>query len=258
MKGQRVGVGWFGRNCRNCDACRSADTEILCRNLQVTGFHFNGGYGEYMVVPWESTAVVPDGLTDEEAAPLLCAGLTVFNGLRRSVAKYGDLVAVSGIGGLGHLAVQYSHHMGFRTVAISSGSAKEEFARKLGADIYLDSSKVDVAAELNKLGGAKVIVATQPDAESMGKLLAGVGISGQILVAGADVKSFPVSPVQLIPRRVSIQGLTAGNARDAEDTLNFSAQRHIVSVNEVFPHSETQKAFDRMVAGARFRVVIKY
>jgi len=257
--GQRVGVGWLGSACGNCVACKSSDNNICCKNAVITGLGSDGGYQQYVTYGAEFTAVVPEGLSSVDAAPLMCAGLTVYNGLRRSDARPGDLVAVSGIGGLGHLAVQYSHKMGFKTVAISSSDDKAKLAKELGADLYLNTKTQNVGEELQKLGGAKVIVATVFDSKTMSSLVGGLGIGGQLLVAGVPHEPLQIPAATLVMNRASVVGLCSGNARDSEDTLNFSVLTGVRPRVEVFNFPDVNAAYDRMVSGkALFRVVLKY
>ncbi len=255
-KGQRVGVGWHGGHCGQCDPCRRGDF-MGCRYFQVTGFQEDGGYAQYMIARQEAVAAVPDALSPVEAAPLLCAGVTTFNSLRRSGAQAGDLVAVQGLGGLGHLGIQFASKMGFHTVAIGRGQDKESLALKLGAVRYLDSSAVDVAKELTNLGGASVILATAPDSKAMSALIDGLGVGGQLLVVGASADPINVTPVQLIMSRRSIRGWPSGTARDSEDTLQFSAVTGIRPMVETLPLEQAAKGYEQMLSGkARFRVVL--
>jgi len=255
-KGQRVGVGWHGGHCGQCDPCRRGDF-MGCRYFQVTGFQEDGGYAQYMIARHEAVAAVPAALSPVEAAPLLCAGVTTFNGLRRSGAQGGDLVAVQGLGGLGHLGIQFAGKMGFHTVAIGRGQDKESLALKLGAVRYLDSSAVDVAKELTNLGGASVILATAPDSKAMSALIDGLGVGGQLLVVGASADPINVTPVQLIMSRRSIRGWPSGTARDSEDTLNFCALTGIRPMIETLPLEQAAKGYEQMLGGkARFRVVL--
>jgi D-arabinose 1-dehydrogenase-like Zn-dependent alcohol dehydrogenase len=255
-KGQRVGVGWHGGHCGQCESCRRGDF-MGCKYFQVTGFQEDGGYAQYMIARHEAVAAVPDALSPVEAAPLLCAGVTTFNSLRHSGARAGDLVAVQGLGGLGHLGIQFASKMGFHTVAIGRGQDKESLALKLGAVRYLDSSAVDVAKELTGLGGASVILATAPDSKAMSALIDGLGVSGQLLVVGASADSINVTPVQLIMARRSIRGWPSGTARDSEDTLNFCALTGIRPMVETVPLEQAAKGYEQMLSGkARFRVVL--
>ena len=254
--GQRVGVGWHGGHCFVCDPCRRGDF-IQCRVEKITAISFDGGYGEYMIAPAEAVAAVPDGLKAEEAAPLLCAGITTFNVLRHSGATAGQLVAVQGIGGLGHLGIQYARQMGFRTVAIGRGADKKPLALKLGAHEYLDTNSGPPAEALQKLGGANVILATAPDSKSISALVDGLGPSGKLLVIGASQDSLTVTPLQLIGPRRSILGWPSGTAKDSEDTLQFSALTGVRPMIETFPLAKTAEGYERMMSGkARFRVVI--
>src|SRR5271163_404723 len=210
--GQRVGVGWHGGHCFVCDPCRRGDF-ILCQSEKITAIHFDGGYAEYIVVPAEAVAAIPDELPADQAAPLMCAGITVFNSLRNAGARPGDLVAIQGIGGVGHLGIQYARQMGFRTVAIGRGGDKEPLARKLGAHEYIDTGAGDPAQALQKLGGANVILATAPDSKSISALIPGLAPNGTLLVVGASAESLTVTPIQLIAGRSGIQGWASGTAK---------------------------------------------
>jgi len=255
-KGQRVGVGWHGKHCGQCVPCRRGDF-IACQNLRITGFNDDGGYAQYMIASSVALALIPDSLMPIMAAPLLCAGITTFNSLRHSGAVAGDLVAVHGLGGLGHLGVQFASKMGYRTVAIGRGKDKEPVAVKLGASLYLDADAVNVAKELASLGGASVILATAPNSKAMSDLIDGLGVGGKLLVVGASADPISVTPIQLIGQRRSIQGWPSGTARDSEDTLNFCALSGIRPMVETFPLEQAAAAYDRMVSGkARFRVVL--
>jgi D-arabinose 1-dehydrogenase-like Zn-dependent alcohol dehydrogenase len=255
-KGQRVGVGWHGGHCGHCDPCRRGDF-MGCRNFQVTGFQEDGGYAQYMIARHEAVAAIPDALSPTEAAPILCAGVTTFNSLRNSGAVAGDLVAVQGLGGLGHLGVQFASKMGFHTVAIGRGKDKEALALKLGAVRYLDTGTVDVAKELTSLGGAAVILATAPDSKAMSALIDGLGVGGQLLVVGASADPITVTPVQLIMARRSVKGWPSGTARDSQDTLNFCALTGIRPMIETLPLEQAAAGYERMLSGkARFRVVL--
>lgn len=255
-KGQRVGVGWHGGHCGQCKLCRSGDF-MGCQYFQVTGFQEDGGYAQYMIARSEAVAAIPDALSPVEAAPLLCAGVTTFNSLRHSGAVAGDLVGVQGLGGLGHLGVQFASKMGFRTVAIGRGKDKEPLALKLGAVRYLDTDAVDVAKELTNLGGASVILATAPDSKAMSALIDGLGVGGQLLVVGASTDPISVTPVQLILSRRSVRGWPSGTARDSEDTLNFCALTGIRAMVETLPLEQAAAGYERMLSGkARFRVVL--
>lgn len=254
--GDRVGVGWFGGCDFTCEACRRGDF-ISCANGQVSGIAYDGGYAEYMVAPAEALARIPDDLSDVDAAPLLCAGITTFNALRESVARPGDLVAILGVGGLGHLGVQYAVKMGFETVAIARGTDKEPLARELGAHHYLDSTAVDVSAELQELGGAKVVLATVTAPEAMAATLGGLKPRGQLVVVGASADPMPVPPFALIPGSTAVQGHASGTAQDSEDAMRFSVLTHVRPMVQTMPLEKAQEAYDAMMAGdARFRMVL--
>jgi D-arabinose 1-dehydrogenase-like Zn-dependent alcohol dehydrogenase len=254
--GQRVGVGWHGGQDGTCDACRRGDF-FACRLHLATGITSDGGYADYMIARSEAVARWPEGLTPADAAPLLCAGLTTFNALRNSGARGGDLAAVLGIGGLGHLGVQYAAKMGFRTVAIGRGRQVEALARKLGASFYVDGATSDAAAELAKLGGASVVLGTAPSGKAMSALLPGLAVNGRLVVIGVPADPIEGSPVILIGGRLSIVGWYAGTAVDAEDALRFSRQAGVQSMNEVFPLERAAAAYERMKSGqARFRAVL--
>src|SRR5437870_6821431 len=254
--GQRVGVGWHGGNCGYCDHCRRGDFFACNVALLTTGISFDGGYAEYMVAPTEALALVPEELSGVDAAPLMCAGVTTFNALRNSGARGGDVVAVLGIGGLGHLGVQFAARMGFKTVAIARGKDKEAFAKKLGAHHYIDSRASNPAAELNKLGGAQVVIATVTNADAMTAVLGGLSPNGVFLVIGA-AGPLSVDPILLISGCRSVKGWYSGTSIDSQDTLNFSALHAVHSMNEVFPLERAAEAYERMMSGkARFRVVL--
>lgn len=254
--GQRVGVGWHGGHCGQCDACRSGDFFACTVALKITGISFDGGYAEYMVAPAIALALVPEDLSPVEAAPLMCAGITTYNALRNSPARPGDVVAVLGLGGLGHLGVQYAAKMGFKTVAIARGTDKEPLARQLRARHYIDSQAQDPAAELQKLGGAKVILATVTNGDAMSAVQGGLAVNGTLIVIGA-AQSMQVSPLLLISGRRSVKGWYSGTAADSEATLAFSVLAGVRSMNEVFPLADTAAAYERMESGkARFRVVL--
>jgi D-arabinose 1-dehydrogenase-like Zn-dependent alcohol dehydrogenase len=255
-KGQRVGVGWHGGHCGQCPSCRRGDF-MGCQYFQVTGFQEDGGYAQYMIARSEAVAAIPDALSPVEAAPLLCAGVTTFNSLRHSGALGGDLVAVQGLGGLGHLGIQFASKMGFHTVAIGRGSEKEALALKLGAAKYLDTNTANVAKELAGLGGAAVILATAPDSKAMSALIDGLGVGGQLLVVGASADPINVTPVQLIMARRSVRGWPSGTAKDSEDTLNFCALTGIRPMVETLPLEQAGAGYERMMSGkARFRMVL--
>src|SRR3954447_26721626 len=254
--GDRVGVGWFGGCDFTCEACRRGDF-ISCENGKVPGVSYDGGYAEAMVAPWEALARIPDDLSDAEAAPLLCAGITTFNALRESVARPGDLVAIVGVGGLGHLGVQYAAKMGFEVVAIARGEEKGPLAKELGAHHYIDSTASDVAQELTKLGGAQVVLATVTVPDAMTPALGGLKPRGQLVVVGASADPLKVPPFALIPGSTAIQGHASGTSQDSQDTLRFSALTGVRPTIETLPLAEAQTAYDRMMSGdARFRVVL--
>jgi D-arabinose 1-dehydrogenase-like Zn-dependent alcohol dehydrogenase len=254
--GQRVGVGWHGGHCGHCLSCRRGDF-ITCANGQIPGISYDGGYADYMVAPFEALAAIPDDFEAAEAAPLLCAGITTYNALRNSGIRAGDTVAVLGIGGLGHLGVQYAARMGCRTVAIARGADKGPLARKLGAHHYLDSTTEDVTAELNKLGGARVILSTVTNAQAMSAVLGGLAVNGKMIVVGATPDPVEVLPFLLIGGRRGIQGWPSGTSIESEDTLAFSALANIRPMIETMPLEQAAEAYERMMSGAaRFRMVI--
>jgi D-arabinose 1-dehydrogenase-like Zn-dependent alcohol dehydrogenase len=254
--GQRVGVGWHGGHCFVCDPCRRGDF-ILCQFEKITAISFDGGYAEYIVVPAEVVAAMPDELPADEAAPLMCAGITVFNSLRNAGARAGDLVAVQGIGGLGHLGIQYARQMGFRTVAIGRGGDKEALARELGAHEYIDTNTGAPATALQKFGGARVALATAPDSKSIAALVDGLAPGGKLLVIGAGMEPLNITPFQLIPGRRAVQGWPSGTAKDSEDTLNFSVLSGVRPMIERYPLEKAPEAYQQMMSGkARFRVVL--
>jgi D-arabinose 1-dehydrogenase-like Zn-dependent alcohol dehydrogenase len=253
---QRVGVGWHGGHCFICDPCRRGDF-VLCKNEKITALTHDGGYAEYMISPAEAVAAMPDDLPADEAAPLLCAGITVFNALRNSGARSGDLVAVQGIGGLGHLGIQYARQMGFRTIAIGRGADKEALARKLGAVQYIDSGAVNPSEALQKLGGAHVILATAPDSKSMSALVDGLGPNGKMMVVGAGLDPLTVTPIQLILQNRDLKGWASGSSIDWEDALNFSVLAGVRPMIERYPLEKAAEAYEQMISGkARFRVVL--
>ncbi len=252
---QRVGVGWNGGYCGRCDNCRRGNL-FACETQQVTGISFDGGYGEYMIAPATAVARFPDELPPVDAAPLMCAGLTTFNALRNSGARSGDVVAVLGLGGLGHLGVQYAAKMGFNVVAIARGKDKDPLARQLGAAIYIDSQSQDPAAELQKLGGASVVIATVTAGAAMSAAVGGLAPNGALMVIGAP-ESLQLSPVVLIGGQRSVKGWYSGMSIDSEDALAFSARTGVQSMNETFPFERVNEAYERMMSGkARFRVVL--
>jgi D-arabinose 1-dehydrogenase-like Zn-dependent alcohol dehydrogenase len=255
-EGERVGVGWHGSHCFVCDACREGDF-ILCENADITGVTRDGGYADFMVARAEALARMPESLDATEAAPLMCAGVTVYNALRHSVARPGDLVAVQGVGGLGHLAIQYAHRFGYRTVAVSGSGSKESLARELGAHHYLDASKKDPAEALTEMGGARVVLATAPSAEAMTQMLGGLGRGGQLLVVGADAEPLQVSPFALLPKRASVRGWPSGTARDSQDALEFSDLTGTRTMVETYPLEKAAEAYQRMLNNeVRFRAVL--
>jgi D-arabinose 1-dehydrogenase-like Zn-dependent alcohol dehydrogenase len=254
--GQRVGLGWHGGHCSYCAPCRRGDF-ILCENQQVSGVSFDGGYADYVIAPANALALIPKDLADVNAAPLMCAGVTTFNALRNSGARPGDTVAILGIGGLGHLAVQFAAKSGYRTVAIARGQDKGPLARKLGAHIYIDSTAQDPAAELQKLGGAAVILSTLTNADALAVAVKGLGPNGKLIIVGVPEKPFDVDAVPLIMGNRSIAGWASGTGMDSEDALNFSALNGIKPLIETYPLDKAPEAFDRMMSGkARFRVVL--
>jgi len=254
--GDRAGIGWCGDYCGICIPCRRGDF-MSCVDQKITGISFDGGYAQYMIAPARGLARIPDSISSAEAAPLLCAGITTFNALRHSGARPGDLVAVQGIGGLGHMAVQYARAFGHQVVAISSGADKEELALKLGAHRYLDASAVNVAQELQKLGGAKVILATAPHAGAMNSVLPGLGIDGTLLIVAVPHEPLSIPAGLLIGGRKSVRGWASGTPRDSEDTLSFSVLHGIRPMIETYPLADVRTAYQRMMtAQARFRAVL--
>jgi D-arabinose 1-dehydrogenase-like Zn-dependent alcohol dehydrogenase len=255
-KGQRVGVGWHGGHDFVCEHCRRGDF-AMCVNRKVTGFDFDGGYAEYLTAPAAALAAIPDELPAEEAGPFMCAGVTVYNALRNSGARGGDVVAIHGIGGLGHLGVQYARQMGFQTVAIGRGKDKEALAGKLGAHDYIDSGTGDVTTELQKLGGARVILATAPNAQAISGLVDGLSVNGKLLVPAAPAEPLTVSVLSLIMGRRSVAGWYSGTARDSQDTLEFSALTGVHPMIEKYSLSRVAEAYEQMHSGkARFRAVL--
>jgi D-arabinose 1-dehydrogenase-like Zn-dependent alcohol dehydrogenase len=254
--GQRVGVGWHGGHCFVCDPCRRGDF-INCKVEKITGISYDGGYQEYMIAHAEAVALIPDDLPAADAAPLLCAGITVFNALRNSGARAGDLVAVQGIGGLGHLGVQYARQMGFHTVAVGRGSDKLALAKNLGAHDYIDTTAGDPAQALQELGGAQLILATAPDSKSMSAIFNGLAPRGTLMVIGAGMEGLNITPIQLISGRTSLRGWASGTARDSQDTLEFSSLSGVRPMIERYPLENAADAYAQMISGrARFRVVL--
>jgi D-arabinose 1-dehydrogenase-like Zn-dependent alcohol dehydrogenase len=255
--GQRVGLGWYGGHCGMCEPCRRGDF-VLCNKARIPGLTYDGGYADCTIAPAEALAAVPDGLSSADAAPLLCAGITTFNALRNSGARAGDLVAILGMGGLGHLGIQFAAKMGFRTVGIARGQDKAAFARELGALHYIDSVKEDVAQSLKKLGGAKVILATVTSSDAMSAAIGGLGYRGTMVIVGASPEPVKVSPIQLIMNHNSISGWASGTAIDSEDTLQFGAMSGVRPIIERYPLDRAPEAYARMMSGkARFRVVLE-
>src|SRR5437899_2709842 len=255
-QGQRIGVGWHGGQDGTCLSCRRGDFRN-CRNLKIPGISYDGGYQQYMVAPVEALAAIPESLSDVEAAPLLCAGITTFNALRHSGAMPGDLVAVQGIGGLGHLGIQFANKFGYKVAAIGRGSENATLAKKLGASVYIDSKAANAAEELQKLGGAQVILATAPSSKAMSELINGLGMNGRLLVVGATMDPIEVTPVQLITGSRSIQGWSSGTPTDSEDTLRFAELSGVRPMIEKYPLAKAAEAYMRMMSGkAQFRVVL--
>ena len=254
--GQRVGVGWHGGHCFVCDPCRRGNF-ILCQFEKVTGISYDGGYAEYVVVPAEAVAAMPDDLPADEAAPLLCAGITVYNSLRNAGARAGDLVAVQGIGGLGHLGIQFARQMGFRTAAIGRGGDKEALVKQLGAHHYIDADAGAPAAALKAVGGAVVILATAPDSKAISALVDGLAPDGKLVIVGAGLEPLSITPLQLIFPRRTVRGWPSGTAKDSEDTLQFSSLSGVRPMIERYPLEKVAEAYDQMISGrARFRVVL--
>jgi D-arabinose 1-dehydrogenase-like Zn-dependent alcohol dehydrogenase len=255
-KGQRVGVGWHGGQDNTCLQCRRGDF-VNCANLKISGISFDGGYAEYMVAPVEAVAAMPESLDAAEAAPLMCAGITTFNALRRAGALPGDLVAVQGIGGLGHLGVQFAAKFGYKVAAIGRGPENESLARKLGAHVYIDSKATNAAEELKKLGGARLILATAPDSKSMSALFDGLGANGKLLVVGAGPGPIEVTSIQLIFGNKTLQGWASGIPTDSEDTLRFAEYSGVRPMIEKFPLEKVNEGYARMSSGqAQFRAVL--
>jgi D-arabinose 1-dehydrogenase-like Zn-dependent alcohol dehydrogenase len=254
--GQRVGVGWHGGHDGVCLSCRRGDFGN-CRNMQIPGISYDGGYQQYMVAPVEALVAIPESLNDIEAAPLLCAGVTTFNALRRSGALPSDLIAVQGIGGLGHLGIQFANKSGYKVAAIGRGPENAALAKKLGAAVYIDSRATNAAEELQKLGGAKVILATAPNSKAMSELIDGLGPNGKLLVIGATFDPIEVTPVQLISGSRTVQGWSSGTPTDSEDTLRFAELTGVRPMIETYPLEKAAEAYERMLSGkAQFRVVL--
>ena len=255
-KGQRVGVGWHGGHDNTCIECRRG-RYLYCRNPQVAGITYDGGYQQYMLAPVEALAAIPNILSDAEAGPLLCAGVTTFNALRHSGASPGDLVAVEGVGGLGHLGIQFAHKFGYKVAAIGHGSEHAALAKELGASMYIDSRVTNAAEELQKLGGAQAIVATAPNSKAMSELIDGLGPTGKFVVVGISPDPIAVTPLQLITGERAIQGSAVGTATDSEDTMNFAELTGVRPLIETYPLEKAAEAHARMMSGkAQFRVVL--
>jgi D-arabinose 1-dehydrogenase-like Zn-dependent alcohol dehydrogenase len=255
--GQRVGVGWHGGHCGHCDSCRRGDFVTCQIASEVPGITYDGGYAEYMIAPAGALALIPEGLSAVEAGPLMCAGVTTFNPLRNSGARPGETVAVLGVGGLGHLGIQFAAKMGFKTVAIARGRDKEPLARKLGAWHYIDSQAQDAAAELAKLGGARVILATVTSGNAMSAVLGGLGVNGRLIILGVAAEPLEVTASLLIAGRRSIMGWPSGTSIDSQDTLSFSVLAGVRPMTEVFPLERAAEAYEVMMSGkARFRAVL--
>jgi D-arabinose 1-dehydrogenase-like Zn-dependent alcohol dehydrogenase len=255
-EGERAGVGWHGGHDGTCLQCRRGDFGN-CQNLKIAGISYDGGYQQYMVAPVEALTAIPESLSDAEAAPLLCAGITTYNALRHSGATPGDLVAVLGIGGLGHLGIQFANKFGYKVVAIGRGSESEALAKKLGASMYIDNKVKNAAEELQKLGGAKVILATAPSSKAMSEVIDGLGPNGKLMVVGAAMEPIEVTPVQLITGSRTIQGWASGTPADAEDTLRFAELTGVRPMIETYPLEKAAEAYARMLSGkAEFRVVL--
>jgi D-arabinose 1-dehydrogenase-like Zn-dependent alcohol dehydrogenase len=255
-KGQRVGVGWHGGQDGTCRECRRGDFRN-CRNLKICGISYDGGYQQYMVAPVEALAAIPESLSDADAAPLLCAGITTYNALRHSGAMPGDLVAVQGVGGLGHLGIQFANKSGYNVAAIGRGPENASLAKKLGASVYIDSTSTNAAEALQKSGGAQVILATAPSSKAMSELIDGLGPNGKLMVIGATFDPIEVTPVQLITGSRAIQGWSSGTPADSEDTLRFAELTGVRPMIETYPLEKAAEAYARMMSGkAQFRVVL--
>jgi D-arabinose 1-dehydrogenase-like Zn-dependent alcohol dehydrogenase len=254
--GQRVGLGWHGGHCNYCTPCRRGDF-VLCENQPISGINFDGGYADYVIAPANALALVPDDLSDVDAAPLLCAGITTFNALRNSGARPGDTVAILGIGGLGHLAVQYAVKSGYRTVAIARGEDKGPLAKQLGAHIYIDTTIQDPAKELQKLGGAQIILSTVTSAKALEWVIDGLAPAGKFILVGAPDGPIVANPFPMLLGRRTIAGWPSGTGMDSEDTLKFSALTGVKPMIETYPLEKSEEAYARMMSGqARFRVVV--
>lgn len=254
--GDTVGVGWLGGYCGYCEPCRRGDF-VTCKHAQITGVTFDGGYAEYMIAPVTGLALIPADLSPVDAGPLMCAGITTFNSLRNSGAKAGDLVAILGLGGLGHLAVQFAAKMGFRTVAIARGKDKEALAKKLGVHSYIDSEAENPSRALAKLGGAKIVLSTVTNSKAMEAALGGLARDGKLILLGVSMEPISTTPVAFITNRLSLQGWPSGTSMDSQDTMSFCALTGVRSMNETYPLEQAAEAFEKMMNGkARFRIVL--
>jgi D-arabinose 1-dehydrogenase-like Zn-dependent alcohol dehydrogenase len=254
--GHRVGIGWHGGHCTTCEPCRRGNF-VNCERLRIPGFTHDGGYAEYVVNPVEGLARIPDDLESVSAGPIMCAGITTYNALRNSGARGGDLVAIQGIGGLGHLGVQFARKLGFRTVAIGRGKDKQELANQLGAHHYIDTETEDAARELQRMGGAKIVLATVPSSKAISPLIDGICADGKLVIVGASPEPLTISPIQLIGKRRSVIGWPSGTSRDSEDALGFAARSGVRPMIETFPLANVAEAFERMITGkVRFRAVL--
>jgi D-arabinose 1-dehydrogenase-like Zn-dependent alcohol dehydrogenase len=254
--GQRVGVGWHGGHCGHCESCRRGDF-LLCTYAQVPGISYDGGYADYIIAPTEALASIPDELSATDAAPMMCAGVTTYNALRNSGAREGDIVAIMGVGGLGHLGIQFASKMGFKTIAIARGNDKEQLVKKLGAIHYIDSKSQNPVEELLKLGGAKIILGTGPGGKALSSVLGGLAVNGKLITIGASDEPLEVSPNFLLSGRRSIIGWNSGTSIDSQDTLSFSVLTGVRSMNEVFPIERAAEAYELMMNGnVRFRAVL--
>ena len=256
-EGDYVGAGWHGGHCFTCEPCRRGNF-VQCANGDITGLTFDGGYAEFTTVPAEALAAVPEDLRAVDAAPLLCAGVTTYNALRNADLQPGDLVAVQGVGGLGHLGIQYARAAGYETVAISRSPDKEEFARELGADHFVNAAETDPAEQLQALGGADGVLATAPSSDAIGSVVEGIGIDGSVIVVGVPGEDVPVNAQHLVGTNGAVEGWSSGDARDSQDTLEFSSLRDISPEIETYPLAEVETAYERMITNeARFRVVLE-
>ncbi len=254
--GQKVGVGWHGGYCNHCNPCRHGDF-VNCSNMKICGISYDGGYADYVIVPVEALALIPQELSPQEAGPLMCAGITTFNALRNSGAKPGDTVAILGMGGLGHLAIQFAVKMGFNTIAIARGADKQALAKELGAHHYIDSEAKDPSAELNKLGGANIILSTITNAKAVQAVMNGISANGKLIIVGVADKPLEIPAIWLITGKHSVSGWAAGTSMDSQETMDFSVRTGVRSMNEIFPLEKAAEAYDRMMSGkARFRVVL--